>query len=96
MRRGTTARALTFGLKIYLKILALRYEPSLKFKSSCCFKTAAVKFYRTLGFSARYLYLIFGICNKILALFSFINFRIFLKSLSESKFFKYFYIKTGL
>jgi len=67
-----------------------------KFKRSRRFKTAAVKFYRTLGFWARYLHLILGICDKILALFSFINFRIFLKSPSESKFFKYFYIKTEL
>ena len=96
MRRGTTVRALTFGLKFYLKISALPCGPASKFKRSRRFKTAAVKFYRTLGFSARYLHLILGICGKILALFSFINFRIFLKSLSESKFFKYFYIKTEL
>ena len=89
MRRGTTAGALTFGLKFYLKISALRYELDFKFKRSRRFKTATVKFYRTLDFLARYLYLVLGICNKILALFSFINFRIFLKSLSESKFFAY-------
>ena len=67
MRRGTTTRALTFGLKFYLKISALRYRFAYKFKRSRRFKTAAIKFYRTLGFSARYLHLILGICDKILA-----------------------------
>ncbi|EEV18079.1 hypothetical protein CAMGR0001_0834 [Campylobacter gracilis RM3268] len=38
-----------------------------KFKSSRRFKTAAVKFYRALGFSAHYMHLILGICDKILA-----------------------------
>ena len=52
MRRGETAGALMFGLKFYLKILALRCEPASKFKRSRRFKTAAVKFYRTLGFWA--------------------------------------------
>ena len=67
MRRGTTARALTFGLKFYLKISELRCRPASKFKHSRRFKTAVVKFYRTLGFSAHYLHLILGICDKILA-----------------------------
>ena len=96
MRRGTTTRALMYGLKFYLKISSASLRRVSKFKRSRRFKTATVKFYRTLDFSAHYLHLILGIWDKILALFSFINFRIFLKSLSESKFFKYFYIKTEL
>jgi hypothetical protein len=55
------------SFNVWIKILALRYRFAYKFKRSRRFKTAAIKFYRTLGFSARYLHLILGICDKILA-----------------------------